>query len=119
MTADAVDRLAHVKEAIRDVRNLLKDRTRSELEGDSVLRAAFERFVEIISEASRHIPSEWKARFGPEIPWRDIANVGNVLRHVYDRVEVDILWAVDTDDLDPLETAIDAMLAVHGNDGQT
>jgi len=116
MAADAVDRLTHVKEAIQDVRHLLKDKTRNDLEADSVMRAAFERFVEIISEASRHIPSDWKDQFGQEIPWRDIANVGNVLRHVYDRVEVDILWPVYTDDLDPLEAVIDAMLAAHGND---
>ena len=41
-----------------------------------------ERAIEIISEASRHIPDDMKAT-APEIPWRQIAGIGNVLRHDY------------------------------------
>jgi uncharacterized protein with HEPN domain len=45
-----------------------------------------------------------------------VANLGNVLRHAYEQVNVDVLWSIYTDDLDPLEAAIDAILAAHGND---
>jgi uncharacterized protein with HEPN domain len=40
---------------------------------------AAERCVEIISEASKRIPQEWKAEH-PEVPWQDIAGIGSVLR---------------------------------------
>jgi hypothetical protein len=35
-----------------------------------------ERGVEIVSEASRHLPPELKARH-PEIPWQKVAGIGN------------------------------------------
>jgi uncharacterized protein with HEPN domain len=81
------------------------------------MRAAFERFLEIISEASRHIPDDWKAQFGPDVPWREVATLGNVLRHIYQRVELTSLWRIYSKDLATLEAAVDAMLARHDPDG--
>jgi uncharacterized protein with HEPN domain len=39
-----------------------------------------ERGIEIISEASRHLAEDLKARH-PGIPWAKLAGIGNVLRH--------------------------------------
>ena len=52
-----------------------------------------------------------KQELGAGIPWRNVANTGNILRHAYHREEFEAIWAIYTDDLDPLEAAIDAMLA--------
>jgi len=41
--------------------------------------------LEIISEASRRLPEELKARH-PEISWRQMAGAGNVYRHDYEDV---------------------------------
>ena len=76
--------------------------------------AAFERFLEIISEATRHIPIALK-EFRPEIPWRRIADLGNWLRHVYDRVDGPLLWAIYTDDLDPLDDAVRYLIEATGS----
>src|SRR5271170_291667 len=46
---------------------------------------AVTRALEIVSEASRHLPAEMKARM-VGINWRGIAAVGNVYRHAYDAV---------------------------------
>lgn len=61
-----------------------------------------ERELEIISEASRHLTEMQKARF-PDIPWRRIADIGNVLRHLYDDVAPSLLWEVVVRDLAPLK----------------
>ncbi len=61
-----------------------------------------ERGIEIISEASRHLPTELKARH-TDIPWSKVAGIGNVLRHAYEHVALDVLWGVVRDDLPPLE----------------
>jgi uncharacterized protein with HEPN domain len=45
-----------------------------------------ERCIEIVSEATRHIPTELKTRY-PDIPWQQIAGIGNVLRHDFDLVD--------------------------------
>lgn len=113
MVAEAAERLLHIKRSIDRIRRLLEAKTVEDVRSDSFVRAALERFLEIVSEASRHVPAEWKQTFGPLVPWRDIANFGNVLRHAYDGVDVDVLWSVYEHDLAPLEEAVDAMMVDH------
>jgi uncharacterized protein with HEPN domain len=50
------------------------------------LRRATERGLEIVSEASRSIPAELQG-LHPDIPWRQIADLGNLLRHEYQHVD--------------------------------
>jgi uncharacterized protein with HEPN domain len=47
---------------------------------------AVERGIEIISEASRHVPDELKLQYR-HIYWREIAGIGNLVRHVYGRID--------------------------------
>ena len=54
-----------------------------------------ERCIEIVSEATRHLPDGIKSRY-PDIPWHQIAGIGNVLRHDYDIVDDYIIWDVAT-----------------------
>jgi uncharacterized protein with HEPN domain len=112
MTRRAVLRLKDIKEAISDVRLLLAGTSIQTLRDHRPTRAAFERFLEILSEASRHIPDEWKADF-PQIPWRQIADLGNFLRHGYDKVNLEELWSIYENDLEALEHAIDTLLERH------
>jgi uncharacterized protein with HEPN domain len=49
------------------------------LEANRSKRWVVERGLEIISEASRHLDGELKGRH-PEVPWRKVADIGNVLR---------------------------------------
>jgi uncharacterized protein with HEPN domain len=85
------------------------------LETDKRKRWLLERGVEILSEASRHLPDALKARH-PDIPWRKVAGIGNVLRHDYERVAHDVLWRVVQDDLPPLEQVCRLELALAAAD---
>lgn len=80
---------------------------------DLKLRRAVERCVEIISEASRHLPAELKASH-PDHPWPEIAAVGNLLRHQYQRVDDLIMWKTASTSLPALRPAIAAMLKSSG-----
>ena len=81
---------------------------------DPVRRAALERFVEIISEASRHIPDDTRGRY-PDIPWIKIRNIGNILRHGYDAVTFEILLLIARTEIYDLERAIDLIIAEDEN----
>jgi uncharacterized protein with HEPN domain len=59
-----------------------------------IIRTA-ERSIEIVSEATRHIPDHLKIGHS-HIPWREIAGIGNILRHDYDRIDDHILWEIVT-----------------------
>lgn len=88
----------------------MADVTLGAFESDKRKRWLVERGIEIISEASRHLNEELKARH-PEIPWSKVAGIGNVLRHEYERVAHDVLWRVVSNDLPPLENACREELA--------
>jgi uncharacterized protein with HEPN domain len=70
---------------------------------------AVTRCLEIISEASRRLPEELKARH-PSIPWRQIAGAGNVYRHDYEDVAASFVWATVKKDLPALRAVIEREL---------
>jgi uncharacterized protein with HEPN domain len=73
-----------------------------------------ERGAEIVSEASRRLPDALKSRH-PQIPWKRVAGIGNVLRHDYDVVSARVLWNLARNDLAPLETVCKFELAALGD----
>ena len=62
------------------------------------------RCLEVVSEASRRLPDDLKARH-PSIPWKNIAGAGNVYRHEYEEVTPRIVW-------DTVQLALPALRAV-------
>lgn len=101
MQPTSADRLEHIATAIRNVRKITKGQTRESFASDLVVRLAIERLLEVISEASRHIPAEAKAQ-EPSIHWRRLADLGNRLRHAYHESDAGLLWEMIENDLEPL-----------------
>jgi len=106
----AEPRLKDIVEAIGYIWSDIENATLESFGGDRRKRWQVERGLEIISEASRHLPEEMKTRH-PEIPWRKVAGIGNMLRHEYTRVAPDVLWRLVQDDLAVLDQACRAELA--------
>ena len=104
------DWLEQMAREIAAARRLATLHTRESLVADEVALAAVERFVERISEASRRLDPTVKLQ-EPTIPWSDIAGIGNVLRHNYDRVNPVLLWNILTVDLPELADAVQRLLA--------
>jgi uncharacterized protein with HEPN domain len=110
--ATVPDRLGHILQSIDAVARYWKGKKRLQFDTDDWGRAATERHLEIISEASRHIPAKDKADH-PQIPWKDIANIGNILRHRYDTLSDDRIWEIVGLDLPALRTAVRKIMARH------
>jgi uncharacterized protein with HEPN domain len=102
-------RLSDILENIDAVSEMIEGVELGEYRRDLKLRRAVERCVEIISEASRHIPSSLKAGH-PDHPWDEIAAIGNLLRHHYERVDDLIMWKIATQSLPQLRPSIVAMI---------
>jgi uncharacterized protein with HEPN domain len=82
--------LSDMLEAIEGIERATSGKTIDDFDGDWLFRRAVERAVEIISEASRRIPADMRA-LQPEIPWRDVATIGNVLRHEHQSTSTRII----------------------------
>ena len=111
MTRTVHARLIDMRDAAVGIREILAQTNYEAFQASWVLQRAAERGLEIISEASRALPSEIKLK-APDIPWPQIAAIGNVLRHEYQRVEPRIVWNIMHEHLPRLEAALSDLL--HG-----
>jgi len=71
---------------------------------DSIIRR-----LEVIGEAVRQVPEEFKKEH-PDIPWRDIGDFRNVLVHEYFGLKIDRVWNVIHKDLPKLKERISQLL---------
>lgn len=102
-------RLVDIREEIAGIRDLTKDANAEAFGASWAMKRAVEHALLIIAEAAKHIPDDLKDTH-PEIPWRRIYSLGNMLRHEYQRIDPDILWSVVTENLDELDKAMEALL---------
>ena len=102
-------RIHDMLDAIDSARAAAAGLTADQFAAPSLNRLAAERAIEIISEASRHVPSELK-QGEPDIPWQDIAGIGNILRHDYQDIAPRTISNTIEHDLTPLEEALRRIL---------
>lgn len=104
-----LDRLSQMRAALSAIERLTAGKSLDDYAAEPDLAAAVERYLERLSEASRHVPDALKEKH-PNIDWRGVADLGNVLRHAYDQVMDHRIWQIVTADLEPLKAAAEIML---------
>jgi uncharacterized protein with HEPN domain len=83
--------LADINHHIQMARGFVAGMSYETFKDDNLRLYAVTRCLEIISEASRRLPDEFKARH-PSIEWRDMAAAGNIYRHEYEDVAARRVW---------------------------
>jgi uncharacterized protein with HEPN domain len=73
---------------------------------------AVNRKFEIIGEAARRLSPEAKESF-PEIPWKLLTAMRNILIHDYDDVDLDVVWDTVQRDVPPLILHLEKYLAAN------
>jgi uncharacterized protein with HEPN domain len=98
-----------MREAARDVMEFVEGVNHARFRGDKMLRYAVERRLEVIGEAARHVSEDFKADH-PEVPWRQIIGLRNVLAHEYGEILVDRIWSVAKENVPELFTLLDHLV---------
>ncbi len=103
-------RLGDILASIDEIRSFLEGVTYDEFLDDRRTYHAVVRCLEIISEASRHLPAPFKGQHAA-IDWHRIADAGNVYRHAYHAVTARRIWNTATIHLNALRPLIAAGMA--------
>jgi len=74
------------------------------------------RNLEIMGEAARHVPPDVQAR-RPDVAWRLMNDMRNVLIHAYPRVDLEAVWQAVTQDVRPTRERLERFLEDEGDDG--
>jgi uncharacterized protein with HEPN domain len=97
--------LRDIRENIEAIQGFVTGLEIERFKSDRLLFYAVVRGLEIISEASRKLSPELKARH-KTINWKDIADAGNVYRHMYGLVKPSRVWETVRYDLPTLMSAV-------------
>lgn len=94
-----------ILDAIEAIRGYMRGINFEEFAGDPMRCDAVLYQLVIIGEAVRQIPVQVREKH-PEIEWRRVVGMRDVVVHGYHRVELSIVWSIATCQLEPLRKVV-------------
>lgn len=105
MSRDYKVYLDDISQAILKIRRYTRRRTYPRFLRDTLLQDAVARNLEIIGEAVKQVPEDVR-KHHPEVEWKRIAGLRDILAHEYFGVDPTILWDVVRNKLPELSRQI-------------
>jgi uncharacterized protein with HEPN domain len=102
-------RVADIVDSIEKILSYTAGMSFEQFRKDSKTIDAVIRNFTIIGEAARHIPDEI-VQSHPEIPWREMADLRNIIVHEYSGVNEKIIWETIQTDLPGLLSSLRKMV---------
>jgi uncharacterized protein with HEPN domain len=105
---DDRERLLDILEAIERI-DRYAVRGREAFERDELIQNWITHQLQIIGEAAARVTARLRKNH-PEVPWRQIIGMRNVLTHGYFDIDLGIVWSVVERDLGKLRSQVEAIL---------
>ncbi len=109
MLPEDIIRLRHMLDAAKKAVEFTKGKKEIDMVKDEQLSLAIVRNLEVIGEAVKHIPQEIRDS-KPEIEWRKIGALRDILAHEYFGVDLEIIWDVISNKLPSLKQEVKKLL---------
>lgn len=93
MSFSPLDYLQHILDEVNFLFESAEEFSRADFLTDQTLQRACVRSLEIIGEATKNIPREFRAS-QPQIEWRSMAGMRDHLIHAYFSVDYELVWDV-------------------------
>jgi uncharacterized protein with HEPN domain len=100
--------IADMREFCARVAEYTDGLSREEFEKTRLVYDATLRNLELIGEAARHVPEEVRAQ-APDVPWRRVVAVRNILIHGYLGIDNDIIWDIVQNEIGKLLRALEKL----------
>jgi uncharacterized protein with HEPN domain len=109
MSRDEIMYLRDIVDSCTRILSYVQGLSQPDLIGDQKTYDAAVRNLEIIGEAAKHVSPELRAQL-PQVQWRKIAGMRDMLSHAYFGIDNDILWDVVQDKVPQLAHAVEEFL---------
>lgn len=108
MSRDVLLRLQDMREGILVSFRLVEGLDKAALEADEARYGACQYRILNVAEAANKLPETMRAGF-PDVNWRDLIDMGHMLRHQYFRIEADVVWDTVRSEFPKLLVVVDRM----------
>ncbi len=110
MSKSPLDYLHHILDECNYIVSVIdKNMTKDKLLDDETLKRAIVRSIEIIGEATKKVPADFKVKWS-EISWRNMAGMRDKLIHDYMGVDYSIVWDVVKNIIPVLKNQIEIII---------
>lgn len=101
--------LKDIYESIQWIERFIKDKEFIDFDKDEMMKSAAVKKLEIIGEASKNIPKEFREKH-KEFPWRKMINMRDKITHFNFGINYEIVWKVIKEELPPIKSKIENIL---------
>lgn len=103
--------LNHILENCLVIEEKVKESSEADFYKSTDLQDIFIRRIEVIGEAVKHLPKDFTEKH-PEIPWKKIAGMRDMLIHHYFDVDYNLLWITASKIIPPFRKQVEEMLQI-------
>ncbi len=109
MSKEPIDYVRHILDECNYILSVCSTLKKDEFLEDETLKRAIARSLEIIGEATKKVPADFKVKWGT-IQWKNMAGMRDRLIHDYHGVNYSIVWDVIKNKIPELQIQISQVL---------
>jgi uncharacterized protein with HEPN domain len=109
MSFEPLEYLRHIQVEVEFLQGSCSELSLEDFLADETLRRAAVRSLEIIGEAAKKVPEDFRAKY-PTIEWRAMSGMRNKLIHDYFGVDYELVWDVVRNRIPILRSQIASIL---------
>lgn len=109
MSKDVKVFIEHILESILLIETYTAEISKEEFLKSRQIQDAVMRRLEIIGEATKNIPEDFRKEH-PDIPWREIAGMRDILIHEYFGVDLELTWTTVKENLPNLKQKLSRII---------
>ena len=114
MPLSVLEYLRHILDESNYILDRAQGLTKDEFKKGSTVKRAFVRSIEVIGEASKKVPDEFRKKY-TMIDWKAMAGMRDKLVHDYLGVDYDLVWDVVMSKVPALKKEIERIISIEEN----
>ena len=101
--------LKHIRDAMRKISRYISGKSKEDFLKEELLQDGVIRQLEVIGEAVKNLSFRITLEH-PEIPWKGMAGLRDILIHKYNKIDLERVWKIVSEDIPKTLERIERLL---------